>query len=139
MQQSVHQKKSSEKYPLQFKICNSSVWPVAVVWLHFNLNMKTKPITAARKSISKVVKLKSLVSRKVVKRGKYIASRNLQILYAFLLRAKICTTFTPKVVRISTRNTKLYKICKFLKTIFFAFYNLLKPNFAVLLILRSSF
>ena len=41
-----------------------------------------------------------------------MAVRSLQILYAFVLRAEILTTFASKVVIFSARNTKTYKICK---------------------------
>jgi hypothetical protein len=40
-----------------------------------------------------------------------IALQSLQILYTFVLRAKIATIFGPNVVAISTCNTKVYKIC----------------------------
>ena len=59
-----------------------------------------------------------------------------KILYTFVSRAEIATTFGPKMVAISARNTKVYKICK---AIFSAFYNILQPNFAILLILVCSF
>ena len=34
------------------------------------------------------------------------------MLYTFVLRIEICTTFEPKVVQISANNTKVYKICE---------------------------
>ena len=77
--------------------------------------------------MSKIAKL-----RNVVKCGKYVASQSLQILYTFLMRAEIATTFGPKMVAISARNTKVYKICKLCKAIFPAFYNISQPNFAQL-------
>jgi hypothetical protein len=67
---------------------------------------------------------------------KYIALQSLQILYTFVLRAEIATTSGPKMVAISARNTKVYKLCK---AIFPAFYNISQPNFANLLILVCSF
>jgi hypothetical protein len=70
---------------------------------------------------------------------KYIAlqSQSSQILYTlFVLHAEIVTTFGPKMVVISARNTKVYKICK---AIFYAFYNISQPHFAILLILVCSF
>jgi hypothetical protein len=79
--------------------------------------------------------------RNVVKYGKY-ALQSLQILYTFVLRAEIASTiFGPNVVAISARNTKLkvYKICELCKAIFSAFYNISKPNIAILLILVRSF
>jgi hypothetical protein len=60
-------------------------------------------------------------------------------LYTFVLRAEIATTFGPKMVAISARNTKVYKICKLCKAIFSAFYNILQPNFAILLIFSMLF
>ncbi len=38
-----------------------------------------------------------------------IALQISHILYTFVLRAEICTTFEPKVVQTSIRNTKVYK------------------------------
>jgi hypothetical protein len=64
-----------------------------------------------------------------------IALQSLQILCTFVLWAEIATIFSPIVVGISTRNTKVYKICKLCKAIFSAFYNISQPNFAILLIL----
>jgi hypothetical protein len=57
-----------------------------------------------------------------------IALQSLQILYTFVLRveiATIVTIFGPNVVAISTRNTKVYEICK---AIFSALYNISQPN-----------
>jgi hypothetical protein len=68
-----------------------------------------------------------------------IALQSLQILYTFVLRveiATIVTIFGPNVVAISTRNTKVYEICK---AIFSALYNISQPNFAIILILVCSF
>jgi hypothetical protein len=72
---------------------------------------------------------------------KYIALQSSQILYTFVLRAEIATTFGPKMVALSAaaRNTKVYKICKLYKATFSAFYNISQPNFAILLILVCSF
>ena len=50
-----------------------------------------------------------------------IAFQSLQILYTFVY------------------NTKVYQICKLCKAIFSVFYNISQPNFAILLILVSSF
>jgi hypothetical protein len=47
------------------------------------------------------------------------------MLYTFVLRAEIATTFGPKMAAISARNTKVYKICKLCKAIF---YNISQPN-----------
>ncbi len=41
--------------------------------------------------------------------------RSLQILYVFVLRAEVLTTFSSKVVIFSARNTKTYKIYKLRK------------------------
>jgi hypothetical protein len=65
--------------------------------------------------------------------------QNSQILYTFVLRAEIVTIFGRNVVGISARNTKVYKICELCKAIFSAFYNILQPNFAILLMLVCSF
>jgi hypothetical protein len=68
-----------------------------------------------------------------------IALQNLLILYTFVLCVEIATTFGPNVVVISACNTKVYKICELCKAIFSAFYNISKPNFAILLISVCSF
>ena len=47
--------------------------------------------------------------------------------------------FSSKMVTISARNTNVYKICKLRRAIFSVFYNISPPNFAILLILTSSF
>ena len=57
----------------------------------------------------------------MLKNKENMALQNLLILYTFVLRAKICTTFRAKVVQISASNTKVYKIGKFCKAIFSAF------------------
>ena len=56
----------------------------------------------------------------------------------FVLRAEIVTIFGSKMVTISARNINILKICKLRKAIFSVFYNILQPNFAILLILISS-
>ena len=53
--------------------------------------------------------------------------------------AEIRTTFGVKVVQISARNTKVCTNGKFCKAIFTAFFNILRPNFALLLFLIRSF
>ena len=47
-----------------------------------------------------------------------IALQSLQIFYIIVLRAEIATTFGSKMVEISTRNTKIWKICELRKYIF---------------------
>ena len=44
-----------------------------------------------------------------------IALQSSQILHTFVLRAEIATTFGPKMVAISARNTKVYKIFRILQ------------------------
>ena len=75
----------------------------------------------------------------MLQNGENIAQQISQILYTFVLYAEICTTFGSKVVQISVRNTKVYKIREIYRAISSAFYNISRPNFAILLILRSSF
>ena len=48
--------------------------------------------------------------------------RSLQILYVFVLRAKVLTTFGLKAVIFSARDTKIYKMCKLRTAIFSPFY-----------------
>ena len=44
-------------------------------------------------------------------------------------------SFEPKVVQTSACVTKVYKLCEICRAIFSAFYNISRPNFAILLIL----
>ena len=46
----------------------------------------------------------------MLKNAENMALQNWLILYTFVLQAEICTTFSAKVVQISARNTKVYKI-----------------------------
>ena len=46
--------------------------------------------------------------------------------------------FLRKWYQFSVRNTKVYKIRKLCRAIFFSFYNISRPNFAILLILGCS-
>jgi hypothetical protein len=62
--------------------------------------------------MSKIAKFGS-----VVKCGKYSLAKFAN----YVLRAEIATTFRPKMVAISARNTKICKVCK---AIFSAFYNI---------------
>ena len=71
----------------------------------------------------------------MLKNAENIALQNLPILYLFVLQAEIRTTFVVKVVQISARNTKVYKIGKFCEAIVSAFFNISRPNFAILLFL----
>ena len=59
--------------------------------------------------------------------------------WASVLRAEIVTIFEPKMVTISARNANILKMCKLRKAIFSVFYNILQPNFAILLISLCSF
>ena len=88
---------------------------------------RAKSNTTARKSILKLVKLQSLVA-KCCKMRKKIALQIQQILYTFGLRAEVCTTFGSKVVQISARNTKAFKIREIRRAIFSAFYNISRLN-----------
>ena len=68
--------------------------------------------------------------RNAVKYGNCACSyANLQIFYIFALRMEIVTTFQHEaVVTISSRNTKIYKICKLRKEKFCTLYNISQPN-----------
>ena len=62
--------------------------------------------------------------------------------YICITRGKsyhFCGNFSSKMVTFSARKTNIYKIWKLRKAIFSVFYNISPPNFAILLILRSSF
>ena len=71
----------------------------------------------------------------MLKNAENIAKQNLPILYTFVLQAEICTTFGVEVVQIFARNRNVYKICKFCKAIFYAFFNISRPNLALILFL----
>ena len=60
-----------------------------------------------------------------------IALQSLQLFYIIVLRAEIVTTFGSKMVTISTRNTKTYKVCELRKVIFSVFYNISRSNFGI--------
>ena len=75
----------------------------------------------------------------MLKNAENIALQNWPILYTFVLQAEIRTTIGVKVVQISARNTKVYKINKFCKAVISVFYNILRPNFAILLFFICSF
>jgi hypothetical protein len=79
-----------------------------------------------------------------IKNAKNIALQSSQILYTFVLCADCGNCYHingPKMVAISACITKVYKICELClcKAILSAFYNILQPNFAILLILVCSF
>ena len=71
----------------------------------------------------------------MLKNAENTALQNLPFLYTFVLQAEIRTTVGVKVVQISACNTKVYKIGIFCEAIFSAFFNISRPNFALLLFL----
>ena len=73
--------------------------------------------------------------REMLKNAENIALQNLPIMYTFVLQVEICTTFGLKVVQISALNRNVYKIDKFCKAIFSEFFNISRPNLALLLFL----
>ena len=91
------------------------------IWQVYLDNSHYRPIfylgkkVYSRKSILQLVKLQSLVAKCCKMQ---FALQSSQILYTFVLRAEIATTFAPKTVAISARNTKVYKICKLCKAFF---------------------
>ena len=105
--------------------------------------------TAARKSILERVKLQSLVA-KCCKMKKILYSpvkfaNFVYICINLVPRVFICITrsennhFRSKNGYFPARNANIYKICELHRAIFFSFYNISQPNFAILLILRNSF
>jgi hypothetical protein len=66
-------------------------------------------------------KISKLLQSLVEKYGKYSLAKFANFVY-FCIGCENC-------------ETKLYKICKLWKAIFSTFYNILQPNFAILLIL----
>ena len=69
--------------------------------------------------------------------GKYNLTKFANFL--IVLRAEIVTTFGSKMVTISARNTKTEKICELREAIFSLFYNILRLNFGILLLLERFF
>ena len=127
----------NNSYNKSYNKCNyfiygKFIWTIPIIDQFFILAKKYIP----GKSILQLVKLQSLVAKCCKMQ---FGLQSSQILYTFVLRAEIATTFAPKTVAISARNTKVYKICKLCSFFFFAFYNISQPNFAILLILVRSF
>ena len=71
----------------------------------------------------------------MLKNAENITWQNLPILYTFVLQAEIRTTIGVRVVQISACNRNVYKNGKFCKAVFSAFFNISRPNFALLLFL----
>ena len=92
-----------------------------------------KFITTALKNILKLVKWKSLVA----KCGKCKPVKIENFVYFCITHGKLIPT-SRKRYQCSVRNTKVYKIRKLCRAIFSSFYNILQPNFAILLILGCS-
>ena len=67
------------------------------------------------------------------------ALQSLQIFYIILLRAKIVTTFGSKMVTISTREYKNVENLRTSQGYISVFYNISRPNFGILLLLKGSF
>ena len=95
-----------------------------------------KSITTALKSILNLVKLQSLV-RNIVKCKNYRPAKFANFVYFCITHGKLIP-LSRKRYQFSPRNTKVYKICKFYRVIFFTFYNISQPNFAILLNLGCS-
>ena len=72
----------------------------------------------------------------MLKSGRNIALKSLQILYIIALCVEIVTIFELKLVTIFVRNTNMCKLCK---AVFFPLYNISSPNFVSLPILPCSF
>ena len=95
-----------------------------------------KFISTALKSILKLVKLQSWL-RNVVKCGKCKPVKIANFVYFCITHGKLIPT-SRKRYQFSLRNTKVYKIRKLCTAIFSSFYNISRPNFAILLILGCS-
>ena len=61
------------------------------------------------------------------------------LIIVLAIRAEIAITIGSKMVAISTRNTKIQKICELRKAIFSVFHKISRPNFGILLLLEGSF
>ena len=59
--------------------------------------------------------------------------------YIYIRTGNVTGKIRTKIVTFSVRNINIYKIRKLREAIFSVFYNICKPNFAILLILRCSF
>ena len=91
----------------------------------------------SRKHLSKVIKFQNLVEKCCIV-WKIIALES--AIFLIVYGAEIVTIFKLKVVTISAYNTIIItKICELRKAIFSVFYNILPPNFRILLLLKGSF
>ena len=95
-----------------------------------------KFITTALKNVLKLVKLPSLVA-KCSKMQKYKPAKFANFVYFRITRGKLIP-LSRKRYQFSPRNTKVYKICKLYRLIFFTFYNISQQNLAILLTLGCS-
>ena len=96
-----------------------------------------KFITTALKSILKLVKLKSLVA-KLCKMWKLCKPVKIANFVCFCITHGKLIPTSRKRYQFSVRNTKVYKIRKLCRAIFFSFHNISRPYFAILLILECS-
>ena len=78
------------------------------VWLNFHVSKMNKINYYGSKEHLKVCIIAKF-GREMLKIAENMASRNLPICYTFVLRAEICTTYTPKLVQISLHDTIVYK------------------------------
>ena len=74
----------------------------------------------------------------IVKCGKYSPVKFAKFVYLCITHGKALQICGNVVTQIP-RNTKVYKIRKLYITIFSTFYNILQPNFAILLNFRKLF
>ena len=87
------------------------------VWLNFYQNMKNKIHHPSWKEHIKNSK-SAKFGREMMKNAENIALQNLPFLYTFVLQAEICTTLTPKVVRIPLVIQKYTKLANFARLYF---------------------
>ena len=83
----------------------------AVYRLNFDLGKKNKVHHYSYKEHLKFSKIAKF-GREMLQNADNLSVQISRILYTLVLRAEICTTFEPKVVQTSARNTKVYKICE---------------------------
>ena len=88
------------------------------------------------RNLLKVVKFQNLIEKCCLMCEKYSLTKFANFL--IVLSAEIVTAFGSKMVTISTRSTKLWKIW-LRKAILSVYYRILRPNFGILLLLKDSF
>ena len=104
-------------------------WTDCIIDKIFKNIQIVKFITPALKSILNLVKWQTLVAKCLQKFANFV--------YFCITYGKLIP-LSRKRYQFSVSDSKVYKICKFCRLIFFTFYNISQQNFAILLTLGCS-